>query len=55
LLAPRTNERLPGLIESILDGPQASPMTLAVLMRPVAVGWDRQRAMGFRSGALMTE
>jgi hypothetical protein len=30
-------------------------MTLAVLMRPFAVAWDRQRTKGFGSGALMTE
>ena len=29
-------------------------MTLAVLMRPFAVGWDGQRAMGFGSGGYLS-
>ena len=29
----------PTLVEAILDGPQPAEMTLAVLMRPFAVGW----------------
>jgi hypothetical protein len=37
----------PRIFESILDGQQASAMTLAVLMRPFAVGWERQRTKGF--------
>ena len=34
----------PDIVEAILDG------TLAVLMRPFAVGWERQRAIGFCRG-----
>jgi hypothetical protein len=32
----------PDIVEAILDGRQSAAMTLAVLMRPFAVGWDRQ-------------
>jgi hypothetical protein len=45
----------PDIVGSILDAQEPSPMTLAVLMRPFAVGWDRQRAMGFGSGVLRIE
>ena len=45
----------PDVVEAILDGRQPAEMTLAVLMRPFAVGWERQRAMGFGSGALRIE
>jgi hypothetical protein len=38
--------------EPTLDGQQPAAMTLAVLMPPFAVGWDRPRTMGFGSGAL---
>ena len=31
-----------GMTMAILDGRQPTEMTLAVLMRPVAVGWRRQ-------------
>ena len=31
----------PGLVEAILDGRQPAVMTLAVLMKPFAVGWNR--------------
>jgi hypothetical protein len=38
----------PQIVETILDGRQPGAMTLAVLMRPFAVGWDRQhRGHGF--------
>jgi hypothetical protein len=39
--------------EPILDGRQSAEMTLAVLMRPLAVGWDRREtALGcMRSAA----
>ena len=33
----------PDIIEAILDGRQPTEMTLAVLMRPFAVDWERQR------------
>ncbi len=33
----------PDIVEMILDGRQPPEMTLAVLMRPFAVGWERQR------------
>ena len=45
----------PNIVDAILDGRQPAAMTLAVLMRTFAVGWDRQSAMGFSSGALMIE
>jgi len=33
----------PAIVEAILDGRQPAEMTLAVLMRPFAVGCDAQR------------
>jgi hypothetical protein len=33
----------PDIVEAILDGRQATEMTLALLMRPFAVLWDEQR------------
>jgi hypothetical protein len=45
----------PDIVEAILDGRQPVAMTLAVLMRPFAVGWDRQKSAASivycRSGA----
>jgi hypothetical protein len=35
----------PDLVEAILDGRQPTAMTLAVLMRPFAVGWSEQRVL----------
>ena len=35
----------PDLVEAILDGRQPTNVTLAVLMRPFAVAWDRQMGM----------
>ncbi len=32
----------PDIVEAILDGRQPAVMTLAVLMRPFAVGWREQ-------------
>ena len=32
----------PDIVEAILDGRQPAAMTLAALMRPFAVGWERQ-------------
>jgi hypothetical protein len=32
----------PDIVEAILDGRQSADMTLAVPMRPFAVGWDKQ-------------
>ena len=32
----------PDIVEAILDGRQPAEMTLAVLMRPFAVGWRKQ-------------
>ena len=32
----------PDIVEAILDGRQPAEMTLAVLMRPFAVGWREQ-------------
>ena len=32
----------PDIVEAILDGRQPAEMTLAALMRPFAVGWERQ-------------
>jgi len=40
------------IVEAILYGRQPPEVTLAALMRPFAVGWERQRAMGFGSRAL---
>jgi hypothetical protein len=34
----------PDLVDVILDGWQPAQMTLAVLMRPFAVGWTKQPA-----------
>ena len=34
----------PAIVEAILDGRQPADMTLAALMRPFAVGWQRQAA-----------
>jgi hypothetical protein len=43
---------VPPIIEAILDRRQPAAITLAVLMRPFAVEWERQRAIvGFVSGA----
>ena len=39
----------PDLVEAILDGRQPAAMTLAVLMRPFAVGWEQQMATGLIS------
>ena len=33
----------PDIVEAILDGRQPADMTLAGLMRPFPVGWERQR------------
>jgi hypothetical protein len=33
----------PDIVEAILDGRQPEAMTLAVLMRPFAVGWSKQQ------------
>jgi hypothetical protein len=39
------------IVEAILDGRQPTEMTLAVLMRPFAVGWQEQQiAFGFGPG-----
>ena len=38
----------PEIVEAILDGRQPTEVTLAVLMRPVAVGWQEQVEVGFR-------
>jgi hypothetical protein len=41
----------PDIVEAILDGRQPAEITLAVLMRPFAVGWTEQRKeSGFGSG-----
>ena len=37
----------PEIVELILDGHQPTTMTLAVLMRPFAVGWREQAGDGF--------
>jgi hypothetical protein len=34
----------PDIIEAILNGRQAAQVTMAMLMRPFAVGWREQRA-----------
>ena len=34
----------PDIVEAILDGRQPSETTLAVLMLPLAVGWEEQRS-----------
>jgi hypothetical protein len=34
----------PDIVEAILDGRQPAEVTLAVLMRPFAVGWGEQQA-----------
>ena len=34
----------PEIVEAIMDGRQPADITLAVLMRPFAVGWAAQRA-----------
>jgi len=41
----------PDIVKAILDGCQPSGLTLALLMKPFSVAWDRQRAMGVGSGA----
>jgi len=46
--------RLTLLAPEIVDGRQPAEMALAVLMRRFAVGWDRQRAMGFGSGGYLS-
>ena len=38
----------PAIVEAILDGRQPAGMTLAVLMRPFAVGWGEQVEAEFR-------
>jgi hypothetical protein len=41
----------PPIVEAILDGRQPAEMTLAVLMRPFAVGWvGQQMAIRFGPG-----
>jgi len=45
----------PDIVEAIHDGRQPSAMTLAVLMWPFSVAWDRQRAMEFGSAPLKIE
>ena len=45
----------PGIVEAILDGRQSSGLTLALLMKPLAVGWERQRAMEFGSAPTKIE
>jgi hypothetical protein len=37
----------PDFVEAILDGRQPAQVTLAVLMRPFAVGWTEQRKTDF--------
>jgi hypothetical protein len=39
----------PDIVEAILDGRQPAEMTLAVLMRPLAVAW-REQQMAIRFG-----
>ena len=41
----------PHIVEVILDGRQPAAMTLAVLMRPFAVGWKWQAEAVFRNSA----
>jgi len=45
----------PDIVEVILDGRQPTEVTLAVLMKPFSVAWDRQRAMVFGSAPLKIE
>jgi hypothetical protein len=45
----------PDIVEAILDGRQPPGLTLAALMEPFAVAWERRRAMGFGSRALKIE
>ena len=42
------------IVEAVLDRRQPAVMTLAVLMRPFAVGWDAQRAIGLSPGTSTT-
>jgi len=42
-----TARSLSDIAEPIHDGQQPSAMTVVVLMRLGAVGWDRQTAIGF--------
>jgi len=51
----KNQQRLLGLIESVLNGQQTSAMTLAVLMQPFAAGWDRQRTTGSGSSVFRIE
>ena len=37
----------PDIVEAILDGRQPAELTLAVLMKPFPVGWDKQRSSAF--------
>jgi hypothetical protein len=53
--APAAAGAAPDIVESILDGQQPAPMTLAVLMQPRTVDWDRQRVIGFGSAPLKIE
>jgi len=40
----------PNIVEAILDGRHLEDMTLAVLMRPFAVGWDAQKSGSLTCG-----
>jgi hypothetical protein len=47
----RLTLRAPEIIESIFDGWQSVDLTLALLMRPFAVGWrEQQMAIGLSLG-----
>ena len=35
----------PDIVEAALDGRQSPDMTLALLMKPFPVGWNRQRVL----------
>ena len=46
----------PAIVEAILDGRQPAAITLAVLMRPFAVGWrEQQMAIAFCAGTLTSD
>jgi hypothetical protein len=47
--APSLTLLAPALFDTILNAHHASPMTLAVRMRPFAVGWAEQRLGAHRA------
>ena len=44
----------PDIVEAILDGHQPHELTLAVLMRPLPLGWGEQRCFELSSASAST-